>query len=67
MSQVVLVSEFGCIYIDASMIGRLLQWWSLIFVVVEKLISEYGCDVNDRDNDGLTPLHVAALSCKEQW
>ena len=34
--------------------------------VVEKLISEYGCDVNVRDNDGLTPLHVAAGCGREE-
>ena len=34
--------------------------------MVHKLASEYGCDVNARDNGGLTPLHVAAQAGREE-
>ena len=30
-------------------------------VVVEKLVSEYGCDLNARDSGGLTPLFMLLL------
>jgi len=33
---------------------------------MEKLVSEYGCDVSAKDNYGFAPLHIAALYGKEE-
>ena len=33
--------------------------------LVEKLINDYSCDSMARDDEGLTPLHIAALAGKE--
>ena len=47
------VSEFCC----GSKISY--RFGDSSLMMVEKLVSEYGCDVNARDNDGYTPPHAA--------
>ena len=53
----VLVSEFGCSPSVKGQYGRTPLHQACNgghLVVVEKLVSEYSCDVNARDNDGLS-------------